>query len=205
MIYHTDNVESINFSELPSKFVLKANQSSAQNIIVRDLSILNLDIVKKTLNSWLNTDYENTGEWQYDGIEKKILVEKFIENNAQNPLYDYKFFCFNGRSLFIQVDIDRETDHKRLFYDLNWIKQKFNILYETSNMELEKPVNLDEMITCANKIASDLLNKMPFVRVDLYDHNNEVKFGEITFHPDGGFGPVYPRNHDKKLGKFLKI
>ena len=205
LIYHTDNVENINFSDLPKKFVLKANHSSAQNLIVKDSNALNFDLVKKTLNSWLNTDYENTGEWQYDHISKKILVEKFLENDPDNPLYDYKFFCFNGKPLFIQVDIDRETNHKRIFYDLNWKKLKFNILYETSDLNLIKPINLDKMIICAQKIALDLLTNTPFVRVDLYDHNEEVKFGEITFHPEGGFGPVYPKKFNKHLGDLLQI
>ncbi|WP_204744149.1 ATP-grasp fold amidoligase family protein [Gramella jeungdoensis] len=200
-----DNVDEIEFEEFPKKFVLKANQSSGHNIIVKEKNSLNIVSVKKMLKAWLLIDYSFFGEWQYKGIKNKILVEKFIENSDENPLLDYKFFCFNGEPMFIQIDIDRFTNHSRNFYDLNWSLIDLEILYPKSNREIPIPNNLVLMIKLVRKIALDLSNKMSFVRIDFYDHNNQVYFGEITFHPEGGCGPIIPKVYDNILGDLLNI
>lgn len=84
-----DKVEDMNFSEFPNKFVLKANQSSGYNLVVKEKNDLDIQGVKSKPKQWLEIDYSLFGEWQYKGIKNKIIIEKFIDNNDENPLLDY--------------------------------------------------------------------------------------------------------------------
>ena len=187
-----DNVESINTYNLPKKFVIKATQGSGWNIIVKDKDTFNWEEAKVTLTKWLNQDYSLYGrEWQYNWETNKILIEKFLENNESSPLHDYKFFCFNGEPKYIQVDVDREKDHKRNFYDLQWNLQEFRLMYPNTEVVISKPKELEKMISLAKKVSGKLKDKMNFVRVDFYINEGKIYFGEITFHPDGGCAPFF--------------
>ncbi|UZH54649.1 hypothetical protein JRG66_11800 [Salinimicrobium tongyeongense] len=200
-----EKVSDIDYNSLPNSFVIKANQGSGWNIIVEDKNFLNKKLVEDKFSRWLKMDYSIYGrEWQYQKISRKIIVEKFLENNLEKPLLDYKFFCFNGQPQFVQVDIDRHTDHRRNFYDLEWNLQPFSLLYPNSTKKIEKPARFQKMISIASEIARNLKNEMDFVRVDLYSHNGNIYFGEITFHPEGGCGPFNPPEYDYKLGTLLK-
>jgi len=201
-----DNVNYINYEKFPGKFVMKATQGSGWNIIVTDKSKLNIDNINSTLRKWLNMDYSVFGrEWQYKKIKPRIIVEKYLDNSTENPLYDYKFFCFNGEPKYIQVDIDRNTNHTRNFYNLKWEKQPFSLLYQNSDKLITRPENLDEMILITKQLAKKLFKDLPFVRIDLYSYENKVYFGEITFHPEGGCAPFKPKKYNKILGDFLKL
>ena len=200
-----DDVNDINFKALPKQCAIKANQSSGNNILVKDINQVDIEEVKKELEKWLKIDYSVFGEWQYKGIKNKIVIEKYLHNTVDNPLLDYKFFCFNGEPKYIQVDIDRDTNHTRNFYDLDWVKVDFKILYPNCSRIIKQPKHLELMVRLVKLIAEDLRDRLPFVRVDFYDHNNEVYFGEITFHPEGGCGPIRPIQYDVILGNQLKL
>jgi hypothetical protein len=200
-----NSVDEIDFKILPKQCVIKANQSSGNNILVKDINEINVSKLKEKLIKWLKIDYSVYGEWQYKGIKNKILIEKYIHNTFENPLLDYKFFCFNGKVKYIQVDIDRDTNHTRNFYNLDWQLANFSILYPNSSRTINRPQNLNTMINLVSLIAEDLSDRLRFVRIDFYDHNNEVYFGEITFHPEGGCGPISPINYDIELGSELMI
>jgi hypothetical protein len=198
-----DKVEDIDFNILPKEFIMKANQSSGDNIIVRNKELINVEAIKVKLDFWLQIDYSVYGEWQYKGIKNKIIIEELLPNSIDNPLLDYKFFCFNGKPVYVQVDVDRETNHTRNFYNLNWELMDFQILYPPCKREVLKPTNFLIMIDLVTKISRYLEDKMKFVRIDFYDHNDKVYFGEITFHPEGGCGPIRPKKYDLILGKKL--
>ena len=200
-----DNVDEIDFKSLPKQCVIKANQSSGDNILVKNINELDVHDVKEKLKKWLQIDYSTFGEWQYKGIKNKVIIEKYIYNTVENPLLDYKFFCFNGKPKYVQVDVDRETNHTRKFYDLEWNPQEFTFLYPRPQREIKRPKNLETMIQLVSKISEDLKSRMDFVRIDFYDHNNEVFFGEITFHPEGGSGPILPKKFDLILGSQLEL
>jgi hypothetical protein len=116
-------------------------------------------------------------------------------------IYDYKFFCFDGKPEFIQVDIDRFTNHKRAFYNLEWQKLPFSIRYDISEKDVMKPEQLQEM----KEVASTLSKNLLFCRVDLYIHDHKVYFGEVTLIPGGGNEPFLPQEYDKKIGSLLNI
>ena len=194
--------EDINFDELPNEFILKASHGSGWNLIVRDKSKINIEDVKATANSWLKQDYGRQGrEYQYSGVCPRLLAEPLLNQKGAADLLDYKFFCFHGEPKFIQLDSERYTDHKRDFYDLEWSPLPFTLLYKKSGREAEPPNQFDDMKKIASKLSEDFI----FARIDLYSVNSRIYFGEITFHPEGGFGPILPDNWDFKLGKLLEL
>lgn len=193
-----NNAEEIDFDKLPERFILKTNHGSGWNMICREKSTFNKARATRLFNRWLGFNaYYLSREKQYKNIKPLIICEELLEFD----IYDYKFFCFSGKPEFVQVDIDRFTNHKRAFYDLNWRKLPFSIRYEISDKNLGKPVQLAEMQSLAEQLSEDL----PFCRVDLYVHNNHVYFGEITLIPGGGNEPFLPQDYDKTVGDFLVI
>lgn len=197
-----DSPLDIDFNKLPDSFVLKANHGSGFNIIVREKNKLNKERTIKQLDKWLKTDYYQVGkEYQYKEIRPRIICETYLENSSENPLIDYKFFCFSGEPSFIQVDLDRFTNHTRNFYDLNWQLLPFTTLYPLGKKVLPKPEKLSEMIQIAKSLSEDLI----FSRIDLYYYNGKIYFGEITLHHGGGFEPVMPRIYNSILGQHIVL
>lgn len=194
-----DNVSSIPWEDLPKSFVIKTNHASGSTFIVKNKEIdLNQGLIN-SLNKWMKIDfYKSSREHVYKGIKRKIFVEELIQNNYGEIPKDYKFFCFNGKPQFVQVDIDRFKDHKRAFYTLNWTKLPFTTLYKQYEGDIKRPKNFLEMISVAEKLSEGLT----FIRVDLYDIE-KVYFGELTFFPGGGNEQFYPNEWDKTVGKML--
>lgn len=176
--------DEIDFYALPDRFVLKVNWGSGQNIICKDKSTLNIEDAKNKLKQWMQPHsniYYLSLEWGYKNIQPKILCEQYIEQ-LDNNLLDYKFICFNGQPQFVWIDTDRFVDHKRIFYDLEWKRQSFGLGYPIDNRDYSKPENFDKMITFA-KVLSDAF---PQARVDFYNMNGKIYFGEITFYSGAG-------------------
>lgn len=199
-VYSSTN--EINFEELPDRFVLKLNTGSGYNIICKDKEKINRKKVIKQLNNWLKEDYfKIKKEPQYKNIEKKIICEKYMENK-RGELLDYKLFCFNGKAEFIEVDFDRFENHAMNFYDLKWnLMDLKKGKYPNYSGKLEKPENLNEMIEVAEKLSEEL----PFARIDLYDVDNKIYFGEITLTPAGGLTPFIPLDKDLLYAKKIKL
>lgn len=193
-----DNADDVDFDKLPNKFALKANHGSGWNIICKDKSKLDINKARKKMRYWMKHDqYPVSREWQYKKTPHKIICEQFLEYN----ILDYKFFCFNGNPRFIQVDVNRFTNHRRAFFTTNWEPALFSISYQKPEIMPERPAQLEEMVYIAKKLSQ---NKA-FIRVDLYVHDNNVFFGEITLHPGGGAEPFIPDEYDYKLGEMLKL
>ncbi len=192
------SADEINFNSLPKKFVLKTNHGSGWNIICEDKGKLDFNKTRRRLTKWLTYNaFYLSREYQYKPIIPAILCEQFLERN----IYDYKFFCFSGIPKFIQVDINRFYNHKRAFYDTEWTKQEFSIAYPIADFDIIKPDKLQEMLT----ISRILSKPFKFVRVDMYIHDYEIFFGELTFSPEGGNGPFIPFDYDYKLGSELNL
>ncbi|WP_162096684.1 ATP-grasp fold amidoligase family protein [Desulfotalea psychrophila] len=198
-----DDVEDIDFDMLPKQFVIKCTHDSGSVIICEDKSSLDIFSMKKKLKKYLNRNfYKYSREYIYKDIKPRIIAEKYIKPFNGNELKDYKFFCFDAKVKYIQVDIGRFSNHHKNFYDTN-----FNLLpftYEKKPIyhgKAEKPDNLKEMIKCA-----ELLSKgFPFVRVDLYTTGEQIYFGELTFTPSGGRAYFTPKKYDLILGESIKL
>lgn len=197
-----NNANEIKFDELPKSFVLKINNGSGFNIIVKDKEQIDRKKICKTLNKWLLIDYSKIKkEPQYKNVKRKIIIEKFITDN-NDELLDYKFFCFNGKIEFIEVDFDRFDNHKMNFYDSNW-----NLLelkkgnYQNYTKKVNIPKNFNIMKEYAEKLSKDF----NFVRVDLYNVNGKIYFGELTFTPASGLTPFKPIDRDLEIASKIKL
>lgn len=197
-----NNTSEIKIDDLPSQFVIKLNHGSGWNIICRDKNEFDFGIMKKKLDIWKNINYYSIGkEYQYKNIVPKIFCEKYLENSIKNPMVDYKVFCFGGTPKYIQVDLDRFSNHKRNFFDTEWNLIPFTTLYPAGDGNTKKPKQLKLIL----EIAKILSNGHPFSRIDLYINSGKVFFGEITFHHGGGFEPFFPSKYDYILGENLMV
>lgn len=196
------STDEIGYEKLPKKCVLKLNTGSGYNLIITDKESTNIKRTNEIINKWLKEDYYKIKkEPQYKNIEKKILCEKYIADK-EGKLQDYKFYCFDGKIEFVEVDFDRFKDHRMNFYDLNW--NLLNIRkgnYKNYPKEFSKPKNFNKMIEIAEKLSEDF----QFVRVDLYNVNGTIYFGELTFTPAGGLTPFTPIEKDLEYAKKLEI
>lgn len=201
---HT-RAEELDWEALPAAFVLKVNHGSGQNWIVTDKSREDQRRIRRTLREWLATShYALSREWPYRGIPPRLLVEKLLlDEDGQIPA-DYKIHCFGGRGELIQVDLDRQTNHRRNFYDPDWRLQPFvwtewegNIPKWPNGRPVPRPPHLPDMLRMAETLAADF----PwYVRVDLLYCRQKVYFGEITFYHGGGFERLDPPEYDRFWG-----
>jgi len=198
-----DSVTEIKINNLPEKFVIKATHGSGWNLIVENKHNVNWWIWKKIMNIWLHDNIFWPGrEWPYKNMKPRLIIEEYLEDKC-GQLIDFKFFCFNGNAHFIQANKGRNTaNHAQNFYDLNWNILPFGKdLKPRPDITIEAPANLSEMAA----IAEDLAKPFPFVRVDFYEVNNKIIFGEMTFYPKSGLPDFTPGEYDKILGDLLKI
>ena len=193
----------VDFEKLPNQFVLKGVHGFHLNLIVKDKNKLNLKKTNYLLNKWMLKDhYRNGKEWAYKNVKPRIIAEKYLEEFGKDVVNDYKFFCFNGKPKFIQIDMERGTEDLRCYYDLDWKKLPFttekNKFFEG---ELQMPEHFNEMIDVAQKLSKDF----PFVRVDLYNINGKILFGEMTFYPTDGRKKYIPNEYNKIIGDYLEL
>lgn len=198
-----DNAEQIDFDNLPKSFVLKTTNAMGTNILVKDKSLINEKEVKKELNKWLKKKPLQIWfgrEWAYEKIKPRIICEEFIDAKG-NDLIDYKIHCFNSTPQVIQVSIDRETDLRVNYFDTKWNPIEAQQKYPNKEGEVKKPKKFDEML----EIASDLSKEFPYVRVDLYNIEEKIIFGELTFYSSAGFSKFKPKEFNNYMGNFFKL
>lgn len=199
LLAHVENIEQLDIDSLPGKFVVKAAHSSGMNYICTDKNSVNWKSKKRIFKLWLKMNlYLDGREWVYKDIEPSLVIEKYLEDDS-GYLRDYKISCVDGKPLFIQVDESRYADHRQAYYSTDW--EKFNFQKGVETCDTERPENLDEML----RIASDLSKGFPFLRVDLYNCNGRIYFGELTFYPGGGFSTFTPDEYDFKFGEMIKL
>lgn len=199
-----DNFDNINFDELPNKFVIKCTHDSGGVVVCKDKSTFNIEIARKKINDCLKKNFYYLGrEWPYKNVKPRIIIEKFLDDEKNEDLIDYKIMCFNGKAQCSFLCLNRRSKEGLNvdFYDLNWNKMPFERHYKQSNIVMEKPENYDLMIELAEKLAKNI----PFVRVDFYDIKGKVYFGELTFYPGSGMEEFNPEEWDKKLGDLLVL
>ena len=204
-----ERAADIRFAELPAAFVLKANHGSGQNWIVKDKSAEDERRVVRKFREWMATShYGASREWPYRGMKPMIVAEELLVAEGGGIPADYKFHCFGGKVATIQVDLDRETLHRRNFYDPDWKLQPF-IWTEwegakpswPNGRDVPRPAALPEMIRVAEALAADF----PYVRIDLFYCGGRVYFGEITFYHGGAFERFAPPEFDRVFGEKLVL
>ena len=198
-----NSVDDIDWESLPTSFVLKGTHGSGFNLIVKNKKDINWLKWKKLFRSWMRQDnYWYGREWVYKKMPRQIIAEKYLEDET-GELRDYKFYCFNGKPYFMQLEVGRNTsENTRNFYDMNWKLLPFGKeLPHNPNFIVEQPKTFNRM----KKIAADLCKPFSYVRVDLYEVDRKVYFGELTFFPAGGAPDFIPKDYDEIIGKIWDI
>lgn len=202
LLGHWDKFEEIDFNYLPNKFVLKTTHGCGGIIICKDKTKLNFSQVKKVIEKSLKQNYFVHGrEWPYKNVAPKIIAEKFMVDESGYELKDYKFFCFNGEPKALFVATDRESDTRFDFFDLEFNCLPFENGHKKAEKVIHKPKKYDKMIELAKKLSQGI----PHVRVDLYNINGEIFFGEMTFFHWGGIVPFEPEEWDYTFGSWLTL
>ena len=202
-------VEDVDFNTLPNSFAIKATHGCKMNYLVPDKSKMDVEQCRKEMTRWIATTYGGYSmELHYLTIPHRIYAEKYLEN--ANQLIDYKIHCLNGKPEFILVCSDRKANGDAAMqvtldlFDLEWnhIPELIPSGSEVAgDGSMPKPQKLDEMIDIARKLSEDF----KFVRVDLYELDGKVYFGELTFSPGNCVLPYFTHKFDLEMGKKLQI
>ena len=202
LIGEWETVAQIDFESLPTRFVMKCTHGSGYNYICSDKSIVDKKSVMTQFDTWMHENYAYYGfELQYLKIQPRIIAEEYVcDIDSKDTVNDYKIYVFGGKAKYIHVDIDRFGNHRRVFYNSLW--ERVNIEYTYPNdtdIDISKPDNLNEMIEIAEKLGADFC----FVRIDLYRTIEGIKFGEMTFSPDCGFGVFSSETVEDEWGEWI--
>ncbi len=198
-----NSYEEIDFDSLPKQFVLKCNHDSGSVKIIKDKEMINHKELKKFFSDRLRVNPYNLGrEYPYRSVKPKIIAEKLMGNGKIAPC-DYKFFCFSGKPTIMYIASERETDCKFTFFDMNFKRiEEIEFYTHPSSSEIfAKPTTFEKM----KEIAEKLSEGMPFVRIDFFEVDGKVFFGEYTFFSCGGFYLFKPESIEKKLGDLIKL
>lgn len=197
-------VEEIPWDSLTNKFVLKCTHDSGGIVICKDKNTLDIDNAKRKLSKGLSKSYfYQNREWPYRNVKPRIICEEYMVDESGTELKDYKFFCFNGVPKILKVDFNRSCGHRANYYDLEWNLLDFGELHfpPDPNRIIRKPKNFNQMVQIATKLSENI----PFVRIDLYNSNGLIYFGEMTFFPASGMGMFTKDEWDKTMGDWLVL
>jgi len=210
LLFETKDVNQLrpeNIKEFPC--IVKANHSCGQWVIVRKPEDVDWTKLRRDARFWITENWYNCGkEYQYKFIERRIIIEKLLLTKEGKIPNDYKLHFINGEIAFIYVSIDREGGNYRCIYDKDWNKLPF-VWIESwkykeglNSIDVPRPDTLDEMIRMGTEIAKKFHR---YIRVDYYDCDGKIYFGEITFHHGGAYDQFFPKEYDLVYGKKLTL
>lgn len=201
-----NSAEDIDFEILPNSFAMKMTVGSGMNYFVQDKNSENLEKLRDLVRNWFASDSWSYGrEWCYRGLKPRIIFEELLPLDERKDLPDYKFFCFNGEPycLYTMLDYALNHDNGRLgFFDT-----EFNLLpysrkdFKAIEKSIPKPENFERMLTYARILSREF----PHVRVDFYDVQGKVVFGELTFYNASGYTVFAPDEFDFILGEQFEL
>ena len=199
-----EHFNEIDFDKLPNQFVLKCTHDSGGLVICRDKEKLDKEKARRTLENCLKHNFFwGMREWPYKHVKPRIIAEQYIEDAANNSLVDYKFMCFQGepKCLFLCLNRRSKVGLNVDFYDMDWNPMPFERKYLSSGRLTLKPQGFEKMV----ELSRALSKSIPFVRVDLYEVQGKIYFGELTFYPGSGLEEFRPEEWDMKLGEWLEL
>lgn len=207
-----DSPEEIAWDELPRQFVLKTTHGGGNKgvIVCTDKDRLDKAAAVRKLKSSLKTDlYETLGEWPYKNVKRRIIAEAYLSdgtekegNSAPHDLVDYKYLCFSGKPLCCMVVSNRRTNKSYDFFDNDWNHLPIRLeKFPNATVKPAKPQHHEAMLALAEKIAQG----HPHLRVDFYDVEGKVYFGEITFFTLSGYNTITPEEWDMKFGSYIQL
>lgn len=200
-----EKFDEIDFDQLPEQFVLKCTHDSGGLVICRDKSKFDKEAARAKIERSLKRNYYYHGrEWPYKNVKPRILAEVYMEDSVTRELRDYKFFCFNGKmkAMFIASERYNEKTETRFdFFDREFNHLDFRNGHPNADVLPAKPEQFEKM--CA--LAEELSQNIPLLRVDFYEVDGKIYFGELTFSHWGGMMPFEPVEWDRKLGDWIEL
>ena len=197
--------DEIDFDKLPDQFVLKCNHDCGGLVICKDKSKFDKVFAKKILERHLkNNYYWEHREWPYKDVKSLIFAEEYMVDESGYELKDYKWFCFNGepKALFIAQDRDNPDEETKFdFYDMEFNHLPIKNGHPNANVVKEKPAGFETMKVLASKLSKDI----PHVRVDFYNINGNIYFGEMTLFHWSGFVKFEPKEWDYTFGSWIQL
>lgn len=198
------DANDIEFDILPDKFVLKTTHNSGGIVICKDKKTLNIKAARKKLNRFLKQNYYYCNrEWPYKNVKPLIIAEKYMEDSTFNELRDYKFFTFGGVPKVLYIAQGRGNSEPTVadFFDMDFKHLPFTIDHNMADNVPLKPNCFEEM----KKLAAILSAETPQLRVDFYEVDNQVYFGEMTFFHCSGFEGFHPEEWDMIFGDWVTL
>jgi hypothetical protein len=197
-----EDADELDLDALAEPCVIKGTHGCDMTLLVPDPTALDHHAVRATVRRWLDTDFHRAGwrESPYRGLPRRVVVERFI-GDGRTPPPDFKFFMFHGRPAMVVVDQDRFSRHTSTLLTPQWRRLAVTGPFESAATLPERPAGYAEMLEVAQKLSTDF----DFVRVDLYDVDGRVYFGELTHNPGGGLVRLRPREFDRALGELWRF
>lgn len=200
-----DSLDEIDFDSLPDQFVLKSTHDSGGVVVCKNKAEFDIEKAKQKLRKSLKRKYfYNSREWPYKNVKPRIIAEKYMEDESGYELKDYKFFCFDGavNALFIATDRGVEGEEVKFdFFDADFNRLPIKNGHDNADREFEIPNGFEKM----KELASHLSKGIPHIRVDFYNINGQIYFGELTFFHFSGFVPFEPEEWDYTFGSWIKL
>lgn len=196
-----DGTSQIDWASLPRQFVLKCTHDSGSTIVCTDKATFDRDAACAKLDAALKVDfYKRDREWVYKGIKPRIIAESYLCENVS----DYKFFCFDGKPefMFIATNRGKEGEETKFdFFDMAFRHIDVRNGHPNAAVAPSEPFCFAEM----KRLAAELSRGIPQVRIDFYEVDGQVFFGEYTFYHWGGFVPFDPDSADFSFGQYLQL
>lgn len=199
-----DRFEDIDFDKLPDKFVLKCTHDSGGLVIVKDRSRFDREAARKVITRCLGHNFFwGQREWPYKDIRPRVIAEEYMEDSETKELRDYKFFTFDGevKALFIATERGAKEETKFDFFDADFNHLPFLNGHPNADVTPRKPRHFELMKELASKLSAGL----PQIRIDLYEADGKVYFGEFTFFHWSGFKPYVPEEWDYRFGGWIRL
>jgi len=203
-----DTFAEIDFDALPEQFVLKCTHDSGGLVICKDKSKLDKEAAREKIEKCLKVNYYWHGrEWPYKQVKPRIIAEKYMKDSkdqAEEGLTDYKFFCFDGepKAMFIATDrAKKDTETKFDFFDMDFNHLPFTNGHPNADKPIQRPEKFELMIELSRKLSEGY----PHVRVDFYESDRKIYFGELTFFHWGGMVRFEPDEWDYTFGSWIHL
>lgn len=200
-----NSFDEIDFDLLPEQFVLKCNHDSNSYVICKNKAEFDKVAARKRLTACLKRNFYYLGrEWVYKTIKPLIIAEAYMEDSTYGELRDYKFFTFDGKPMFLHTVFNRQNKDEETygdFFDMNYNHLEIRMGHNNAPVPPEKPVNFELMKKFAEKLAEGTKH----LRVDFYEVDGKLYFGECTFYQDGGLIDIKPEKYNYILGSFINL
>lgn len=199
-----NSINDIEWELLPDKFVIKTTFGGGSDgvFFCNNKKELDVDRLKRKLSKAMNTNpYKRLREWPYKNVPKRIIAEEILEDKS-GDLRDYKFYCFNGEPKVLLIASNRYSSHNFDYFDMDFNKLPITSAMGPNNPSLtEKPICFERMKIIAKQLSANY----PHIRIDLYDCNNRIYFGEMTLYDSSGFDNLNSDEWDLKFGSWISL